>query len=206
MPILRQSRVATPTPAQRRPISPMLSDPLSVHDSKDLDSSSAHEKEEMKPVDPVGLSRLVPPQFYKSSKHRLLTDLARARDGEACLFHPSEFAVWAAYCRLCGSVKLCSCCTDHLKRIGWVRASEGKNWIDGIFGFLDEDGKRLIGIEYDLIMDGGSQKVKGIWNCILKKDEDGKILYDGGMMDGKCKGFLEGGENFLSRELYRPIY
>ena len=78
---------------------------------------------------------------------------------------------------------------------GWVWASEGKNWVDGIFGFLDEDGKRLIGMEYNLIMDGGSQKVKGVWNCILKKDDDGKILYDGGMMDEKCKGFLEGGEN-----------
>ena len=55
----------------------------------------------------------------------------------------------------------------------------------GIFAFLDEEEKRLI-------MDGRSEKVKGIWNCILKKDKDGKILYDDGMMDRKCKGFLEG--------------
>ena len=94
---------------------------MSVHDTGYPDSSSANEEEEVNQVDPVGLSKLVPPQFYQSSRQRLLTELARAKDGEACMFHPSEFAVWAAYCGYCGHVKLCNCCTDHLKKVLCVK-------------------------------------------------------------------------------------
>ena len=116
MPIL-QPRVATPTPAQRRPESPPISDAMSVRDDTDYpDSSSDHGETEVTQVDPVGLSKLAPPKFYQNSKHRLLTELARAKDGAACMFHPTEFAIWAAYCRLCGHIFLCNFCTDHLKK------------------------------------------------------------------------------------------
>ena len=78
---------------------------------------------------------------------------------------------------------------------GWQWFSEGQNWVDGIFGFLDNNEERLIGIEYNLIKENKLGRVKGIWNCIMVINNGRKIFLDGGMMDEKAKEFLEGGEN-----------
>ena len=78
---------------------------------------------------------------------------------------------------------------------GWQWFSEGQNWVDGIFGFLDNNGERLIGMEYNLIKENKLARVKGIWNCIMVINNGRKIFLDGGMMDQKARLFLEGGEN-----------
>ena len=66
--------------------------------------------------DPFGLSSLTPPKFFKNSRNRLLDDLARARNGEGCRWHPRSFSVWGAYCRTCGNIAVCQTCVDFLKR------------------------------------------------------------------------------------------
>ena len=70
---------------------------------------------------------------------------------------------------------------------GWQWFSEGQNWVDGIFGFLDNNGERLIGMEYNLIKENKLARVKGFWNCIMVINNGRKIFLDGGMMDGKVK-------------------
>ena len=79
---------------------------------------------------------------------------------------------------------------------GWKWVTEGQDWVDGIFGFEDNNGKRIIGMEYNKIKDNRSEKFKGVWNCIMVIRKNGeKLLLDGEMMDERCKNFLESGES-----------
>ena len=45
---------------------------------------------------------------------------------------------------------------------GWKWVTEGQNWVDGIFGFEDGNGKRVIGMEYNKIKDSPPNKTPGI--------------------------------------------
>ena len=78
---------------------------------------------------------------------------------------------------------------------GWTWVTEGQNWVDGIFGFEDGNGKRVIGMEYNKIKEDRSGKFKGIWNCIKIINNGERVFCDGGMMDEKSKNFLEKGES-----------
>ena len=79
---------------------------------------------------------------------------------------------------------------------GWVWATEGLGFRDGVFGFTDDKGKRVIGIENQTLRGPNSGKVKGIWNCIRVVDTSGvQKFLDGGNMDSEVKDWLGKGEN-----------
>ena len=78
---------------------------------------------------------------------------------------------------------------------GWEWVTEDSGFSEGIFGFVNGEGKRVIGIENRLLTGyESSGSVKGIWNCLMVEDMDGETYYlDGGLMPREIMDWFLGG-------------